>query len=675
MENFGHEHPLILLNEQSNQSVEEEACCVRCGEKVLPSALCFRCTECSGFYLHKLCADAPLEINHPFHPTHPLVLLPSSPYGSKGWKCNFCDQKGDRFVYHCSCKLDFHIKCALFTYNIAQNNFKELEHVAYEDASTKNDGEQLENLGDCFGCWDPLANSVYFSPDCGFNLHKKCAELPLEINHKCHRRHPLFLQFIMLEPLPCKVCHVTVERRGFVYCCLPCKFVLHIQCVSPSPPPIIEDKSHPHPFTLLSRRTPFICDACGTEGNGFAYLCCTCEIMVHERCISLPRIIKSRLHEHCISHTYFIEEENFKSWDCIICLEEINMEAGAYYCLYCKIVAHVNCATKDKDWFYVVEKENEDEMSSSGSLELSPITVIESNDAGEATRINHFKHEHNLMLGSIEMVEYVGKCCDGCILPISPPYFRCSEASCVFFLHKGCAELLKKKQVWLHGCQEQLLTLISDSVSHCEICRYYSNGFLYKCNKCKRHICLKCVIALSERPLNHPGHPHPISYYLQYRGQCHGCGRKFRNAHYCKDCNLALCSKCLTLPITVQHKCDEKHLLALTYGDDNDYSATHYCDICEETRDPSCWFYHCATCNTSAHVKCVLRDYPFIKLGSIFHGLTFVRKIYYYPKCFRCDKPCLDLALECSQPGCSYIIHFTCFRWSQWHVHSQQEED
>ncbi|MBA0827533.1 hypothetical protein Goarm_012309, partial [Gossypium armourianum] len=61
----------------------------------------------------------------------------------------------------------------------------------------------------------------------------------------------------------------------------------------------------------------------------------------------------------------------------------------------------------------------------------------------------------------------------------------------------------------------------------------------------------------------------------------------------------------MLLPTRVRHKCDE-HLLALTYHKITDYLEHHYCDICERKRDPKSWFYHCTTCDTSAHVKCVL---------------------------------------------------------------------
>ncbi|XP_017975546.1 PREDICTED: uncharacterized protein LOC108661799 [Theobroma cacao] len=657
-ENFGHEHPLVLNEGQSTPS--EEAYCSRCEEEVTLSAPSFSCVEC-GFYLHKRCAEAPLEINHPFHPKHPLLLLQSSPYAQALFCiCDFCDKICKGSIYHCSCKLYFHIACALFTYNIAQKNVEELQHVALEDPliSTDNDGEELESF-QCFWCCKPLLSSTYFSLDCGFHLHKKCAELPLKINHMCHRKHPLGLQF-NIERFSCNICQETQER-GFVYCCLPCEVAVHIDCVPTSP-----DKIHQHPFTLFWRRAPFICDACGTEGNHVAYICTTCNIMVHKQCTSLPRIIKSRWHHHPIFHTYFLDED-LKNRDCVICHDEVNAEHGSYYCSDCKIIAHVNCVTKNKSWYYIVSPENEDEKSID-SLALLPgesidsiYCIIEKNDAGEATKIKHFKHMHDLMLG--EKIARYDKCCEGCMLPISASFYYCSE--CDFFLHKACAELPKMmKPVWLDYCQKSSLILTSGHLFRCHSCYHLSNAFAYKCNECDGHLCLRCV-TLTPDTLTCQGHEHPLLFYVECEVACSTCGDDMYRGYCCKGCNFALCTRCVRLPLTTRHKCDE-HVLTLTYKDDNDYSECRFCDICEERRDSNNWFYHCATCDTSAHKDCVLEDLRYIKLGSIYkegdhpHPLIFVKKIYYYPKCIKCGKPCQNLALECVTSGCNYIVHWRC---------------
>ncbi|TYG35778.1 hypothetical protein ES288_D13G010400v1 [Gossypium darwinii] len=662
LKNYGHQHPLLMLNEEQllgngNGVVD----CSRCGEKV--SAPCFSCVECSGFYLHKTCAQAPLELNHPFHRHHPLLLLQNPPSSYTRCVCDFCDETCEKFIYHCSCGLNFHIKCALFTFNIAERNLKELEHVALEDPSfsSKNDGG---NLGKCFACWEPLAIYTYFSLDCGFNLHKKCAELPAKMGHVCHRKHPLLLQFNS-EQLSCKICQVT-QQRGFLYGCSTCNLAIHIDCLSPLP--VIEDKSHQHPFTLFWRQIPFICDACGTEGHHVAYACCTCSIMVHKKCISLPSIIQHVFHVHRVFHTYFIHKEYSESLNCIRCHEVVDTEHGSYFCADCNVIFHVNCALKEKEWYCIVSQENEDDKSL--DIPVNSITkFLETNDAGEATLIEHCKHKHYLML-SDKISEHGDKCCDGCLLLISAKFYHCLR--CDFFLHKSCAELPKMDLIWDHRCVGKLFSgskpfiLTSDCMFECEQCTYLSNGFSYKCNECGIHRCVRC--ATLPYAVKIPGHKHLLLFYYDYYNfekQCSGCGTDLSNTYRCKDCNFGLCLNCVMRPTRVGHNCDD-HPLNLTYHKINDYTKYHYCDICEEERDSKNWFYHCETCDTSAHVDCVLGKYPFIKLGSIYnegnhpHSLTFVKKFPYYPECVECGKPCEDLFLECAEPECKYIAHWEC---------------
>ncbi|KAL4308974.1 hypothetical protein GQ457_01G034740 [Hibiscus cannabinus] len=663
--NYGHQHPLLLLSTEdefiSNHSgVSAE--CSRCGDKV--SAPCFVCAEDCGFYLDKVCADAPLELHHPFHQDHPLLLMQNSPYSYRGWTCNFCHEKGKKFVYHCSCSLDFHIKCALFTFNIAENNFKELQHVALHPPliSTYKGDEPVEDVRKCFGCWEPLTNYAYFSPDCGFYLHKQCAELPLKVN-MCHRKHPLVLQF-KGHRFSCEICQTNRERvTGLVYCCSPCKFDFHIECASP--PPIIEDKRHQQPFTLFWRQVPFICDACGTEGNHVAYTHGTYSIIVHKKCISLPRIIQSKWHDNRLFHTYFLGKEDFRTFDCIICHEEVNANHGGYSCSKCSVTLHVNCALKDKDLYYAVESDDEESLD----ISVNSITeVLEWNDAGEATVVQHCKHIHRLKL-SDRVGALKNKCCDGCLLPISTSFYYCLQ--CDFFLHKVCAELPKVKHVWHHSCPRPLL-LTSDEIFRCEKCDYVSKAFAYKCEECPTYICLRCVIALIPSARTCLGHEHPLLFYFDRKGKCNACGHDSgdEGVFRCKECGLVLDHYCFSLPITVEDKCDE-HLLSLTHHDNKSYSESHYCDICERERDPKLWFYHCATCSTSVHVDCVLGRYPFMRPGSIYekedhpNPLTFVKKRYYYPDCFECGKRCEGLAVECTKSG--YIAHWECVApYSEW---------
>ncbi|MBA0797426.1 hypothetical protein Gohar_008129 [Gossypium harknessii] len=183
--------------------------------------------------------------------------------------------------------------------------------------------------------------------------------------------------------------------------------------------------------------------------------------------------------------------------------------------------------------------------------------------------------------------------------------------------------------VWHHDCQEPL-ALISDKVFKCEECGDVSNAFAYECCGCERKTCLRCVSALTPGARTCLKHEHPLFFYRGHEGKCNACGQPTCGVLRCKDCNFELHIDCFSLPITARHKCDE-HLLSLTDHDDNSYSKSHHCDICEESRDPNSWFYHCATCDTSAHVDCVLGKYSFLKLGSIYeetdhpHPLTIVQ--------------------------------------------------
>ncbi|PPD71534.1 hypothetical protein GOBAR_DD31566 [Gossypium barbadense] len=617
--NYGHQHPLLLILNQDqlihNQSGVTH--CSRCGEEV--SVPCFCCVEHCGFYLHKACADAPLELNHPFHPHHTLVLLQEPPSSYTGCVCDFYDKTCQKFIYHCSCELDFHIKCALFTFNVAENNLKELDHFSLQHPliSTSNGDEELEDQNEL--------SSIAAGLDSGKLLAPCCIAVQLSTDM------PKSLDLI------------------------------------------VEDKRHRHPFTLLLRGSSFICDACGTEGSYASYICCTCNIMVHKKCTSLPRITKSKWHDHRLFHKYFLRIKDFRVLDYIICHDEVNTEHGSYYCSKCTVIFHVKCVMKDNDSYEIVE--NEDEESTDESV--SSITkVLERNDAGEATVIEHFKHNHYLIL-SDRVGEYDDKCCGGCLLPIVASFYYCTQ--CDFFLHKVCVELPKVKHVWHHRCRPPLV-LISNEVFECVQCLWLSNAFSYKCEECETRRCFRCIIALTPGARTCLGHKHPLLFYSKYIGRCVACGKDgIKGLFRCKDCDFSLDHKCFSLPITFQYKNDQ-HLLSLTYGDDNSYSESHFCDVCEESRDPNLWFYNCATCDISAHINCVLSEYTFLKLGSIFklredvheHPLTVVKKIYYYPNCGKCGKPCFDLAFECT--ACNFIIHKKCASLpriirSKWHDH------
>ncbi|KAL1166551.1 hypothetical protein V6Z11_A06G203900 [Gossypium hirsutum] len=320
----------------------------------------------------------------------------------------------------------------------------------------------LKRLNCCW-CHEPLIDAIYFCVDCpSFIIHKKCLdELPTKINNPSHHIHPLFLN--RSDDSFCKLCQK--EHFGAFYGCSLCYFNINLECALLRS--IVEDKScHQHPFTLFWKQDSFICDACGTEGNYISYICSTCCITVHKECTSLPHIIKFSRHDHCIFHKYFLETQELTKQDCKICFKEVKLDRGSYSCGKpgCNYVVHVNCVLENKDLYKVIEEEKQCEELYEKSMQSSIIRVIEVNEAGEATSVVHFSHQHCLVLAD-KIEEEIDRKCDGCMLPISNIFYYCSE--CPFFLHKTCAELPRIKQHWFH---QSNATFNFNSFKYCGFC-------------------------------------------------------------------------------------------------------------------------------------------------------------------------------------------------------------
>ncbi|XVF07476.1 hypothetical protein REPUB_Repub06bG0142300 [Reevesia pubescens] len=672
LEHFSHQHPLIF-NEKYNKRVD--GYCQACRKNLSGSTPIYRCLDCSDFDLHKECTELSREINHPFHPQHPLILLTKLP-SSSTHICHFCRSICRGFVYSCDlCNFKLDVDCALDQLSIAAN-FPKLKHSAHEHPLIFIEKPIKTITEDCFGCKNELSGPIYKCFDCYyFHLHKKCAELSPQIDHPYDRKHPLTL---LHNPPPthpercsCNLC--KIEWTGFVYYCSFCEFGLTLDEVWSSR--TIPGESHEHPFTLLSRPISFTCDFCGTDGDRTPYLCTTCDLIVHKKCISLPPRIRIMRHYHPLSHIYSLRKNQSEEWECRICHEEVNTGFGSYYCSdsNCNYIAHVNCATHGSIWDGSSVLEDEDEESEGESMSL--ITdVIQTMCVGEnvmAIEIKHGYHNHNLILTSSGDVEDDSNC-DGCMRPISVPFYGCKQF-CGFLLHKSCAELPRKKR---HPSHKHILTLTENKFEYCDACCRDHHGFSYKCNKgpCEFKIDIQCSLLADTDTLRHPSHEHPLFLDHNYEGNCSACSKKTVQ-YSCKPsvqfrcmrgCKFILDFSCLTLPQMAWYKYD-KHLLTLTYRDDSDPNQA-YCDICEEERDPKHWFYNCADCDTTVHPECIFGDIPFIKLGKTErhgdhpHPLTFVKKIWNCPRCNICNKLCYGHAIECKESECNFIIHWGCHK-------------
>ncbi|TYH82144.1 hypothetical protein ES332_D02G037600v1 [Gossypium tomentosum] len=672
IQHFSHHHPLVFI--QAHSVASKAALCLGCQKPV--EGCSYGCNRCE-FYLHKGCAELELapKIQHPFHPKHPLTLLPKSPYSWATTWCDLCDKPFWGFSYNCfDCKLYLHINCALLQSSIAANFPNSLHpHPLF---FIQNHNNEVETH--CSGCQKPMSGPIYRCLDCTsprrFNLHKECAELPLEVNHPYDRKHPLtLLPQPPTHPQKCSCSLCIIQWKGFVYSCSLCNFDLSLADFL-FPPPTITVASHEHPWMLISRKMSFVCDFCGTNGDHSPYFCATCHLLVHKNCISLPRHIMITRHRHTISLSYSLRQNQLEDWMCKICYEEVDIRYGNYRCpaSRCRYIAHVRCVTDKAIWDGTIMPEGYDERSEEVVDEpWNLITdVVEQIRIGElmvASEIKHSYHDHNLRLTFSGKTKDDDSQCDGCTRPISTPFYSCEQ--CKFFLHKDCAELPKEMP---HPFHKHLLTLLNSrndyGYSWCRACRRLYQGFSYRCYEgdCSFQIDIQCML-LSDT-LKHPSHEHSLFLVHNEGTSCSACFKGLYSwdvAYRClRRCDFSLDVGCATLPLTAWYKYD-RHPLTLTYSNDSEPSQL-YCDLCEKEREPNRWFYYCADCDNSLHLNCAIGDLSYMKLGNKLkvyrhkHPFTVVKNIWNCPPCKGCGEVCNGQALECKESECNFTVHLNC---------------
>lgn len=226
IQHSSHQHPMKLIGNDDECGM----LCYACSS--WRSAPIYGCTRCMHF-LHKYCADLPLELRHPFHPSHTLLLRDL--HGEE--VCNSCLQPGCNFVFHCDiCNFNLGIECIHFIPTIKYHGHSHSLCL-------------MKNVNSKFVCngYDTYCKQSVISKDfkhtqsymlrcveCDFSLHLLCGPFPCTIKHKCHI-HPLFLYDFLMEDISdeyyCDACETERDLRTCVYYCQECKYIAHVHCV------------------------------------------------------------------------------------------------------------------------------------------------------------------------------------------------------------------------------------------------------------------------------------------------------------------------------------------------------------------------------------------------------------------------------------------------------------
>ncbi|KAA8518178.1 hypothetical protein F0562_015652 [Nyssa sinensis] len=235
LNHFSHDHPLILFDVQSSDEscstsklsspneTKNDNICDGCTQPILGPF--YRCIECN-FFLHEWCVELPTELQHPFHPQHPLILLAKSPMSFGLFLCNGCGFFSNRFTFTCAC-CHFHLDVTCGSLPTTIRHEAHLHHrlVLKEKLDGRCNACQMQSSGFAFGCGT-----------CDFKLDLRCARLPSTIRHR-YDEHLLILNYSPLKNYPdvyyCEVCEEELNPKCWFYHCDDCDQSFHYECIRP----------------------------------------------------------------------------------------------------------------------------------------------------------------------------------------------------------------------------------------------------------------------------------------------------------------------------------------------------------------------------------------------------------------------------------------------------------
>ncbi|XP_050383228.1 uncharacterized protein LOC126800003 [Argentina anserina] len=584
---FSHIHPLKL--KEAEQKYEDGAAavagppvvCSACGDLLLGPS--YSCNHCPEFILHKPCAELPRELHHPIHKKHPLVLLPDRYYS-----CDICRKAhSGKFSYKCEpCDFDVDLQCAPVISNI-----KYLQHFSHEHALIfVEDPEKREgkSLVVCKGCGERVLGPSYCCSRflCHYTLHKSCVELPNEMHHPIHRKHPLML--LSGRYYRCDICRRS-HSNLFSYRCEDCDFDLDLQCASNlSNIKCLEHFSHEHELIFMEEPkrkdegSPVVCDGCLEQVFGPSYCCSRyrCYYTLHESCTKLPSEFRHSMHTQ---HPLILHKDSGRGNRCDACNQDCSGKF-TYSCFQCDFKLDKNCTM---NW----------------------------------TGFKHFSHEHPLLLEREPKERCTGPLfCDGCQDPILGPTYTCINTfrrrRCGFNLHQKCAELPHKIEHPMHNKHPLFLLNILPDIKVRRICNVCNEPcrFLYSCSNCDFNLDLKCA-SNWQNIIANDSHEHQFTVLRKkmsdLRVNCDVCGEFWTGTVYymCSICQLLVHKECASLPHDIK-KPDHQHQLKLTWFLENMYPNNLSCKVCSISIDKCRAAYCCGECSSYvAHVACTTADY------------------------------------------------------------------
>ncbi|KAF3542422.1 hypothetical protein DY000_02001053 [Brassica cretica] len=164
--------------------------------------------NCYAWFFHKKCAEAPLQINHPSHPQHLLLLTKQLGVGV----CELCGESIRTPFYRCStttCEFKVNLNCGM------KPPPSGIEHPLCHDHPLV----LLKKGKEKFRC------------ECAFLTHGECIDLPRIISINRHEHRISFTPHLGAGYSKCGVCRKSLNQYHGAYSCSVCpKYATHCKC-------------------------------------------------------------------------------------------------------------------------------------------------------------------------------------------------------------------------------------------------------------------------------------------------------------------------------------------------------------------------------------------------------------------------------------------------------------
>ncbi|KAK1396653.1 hypothetical protein POM88_006516 [Heracleum sosnowskyi] len=307
-----HHLQLITIDEFNDQKGDDDdemlLVCESCVKPIRTDGdLFFACVSCK-YYLHKVCAEFPREIEHHILPHKKLLATKlSAPYN-----CFYCDG------------------CDVTCNGIFFSRF---------------------GLSDPFGnLFDPIVRD--------FRLHIGCTTLPKMLKHEAHS-HKLNQVYSGVYDRNCKACGLRIE---FKHGCKECDYYVCHGCIMK--PRRVKHPWDPHPLNLIyepglamDHEHDFNCEFCSEDidANLWFYHCSICDLSFHlDKCFErscyreysnvkfgASNIIIDKIHDHGLT---FVLSKKVRS--CKICNEKQLGKPVLECAAPCKAIFCIRCCSR-----------------------------------------------------------------------------------------------------------------------------------------------------------------------------------------------------------------------------------------------------------------------------------------------------------------------------------------